>query len=91
MGCDTPLIRLTALCFEIDLASQQFFVPEKKVTALKSLIQDTLDDACAHENRVHAKCLAAVAGLVVSMSLALGGVARMRTRCLYKCIGVREK
>ena len=91
MDWDTPLARFTALGLEIDLASQQFFVPEKKVTALKSLIQETLDDACAHENRVHAKRLAAVAGRVVSMSLALGGVSRVRTRCLYKCVGVREK
>ena len=90
IGWDNPLSRFTALGFDIDLENQKFVVPEKKILALKDLIKVLQDVAQANHNLVDAKKVSSVAGRVVSMSLALGGVARMRTRCLYKCIGVRE-
>ena len=55
-----------------------FYVPEEKVLRLKSAIACILD--C---NVIGARKLASIVGQVISMSLAIGSIARLRTRCVY--------
>jgi hypothetical protein len=69
------------LGFTIDLALGCFLVPDENIERLK-------DSAfgITHPSRVPIRAVAAVVGQIMSMSLALGPIARLRTRALYTVI-----
>ena len=66
------------LGFIVDLVSGCFYIPEEKIDRLKA---NTLN--IAYCSRVSVRALASVVGQIMSMSLALGPIARLRTRTLY--------
>ena len=69
------------LGFIIDLTLGCFRVPEEKIERLK-------DSALGitHPSRVPIRAVASIVGQIMSMSLALGPIARLRTRALYAVI-----
>ena len=69
------------LGFTINLVSGCFRVPDDKIERLKSSVLGIL-----HPGRVPARAVASIVGQIMSMSLALGPVARLRTRALYSDI-----
>ena len=69
------------LGFIIDLALGYFHVPEGKIEQLKD---STL--GITQSSRVHIRTVAGVVGQIISMSLALGPTAWLRTRALYAVI-----
>ena len=73
------------LGFEIDLYAGSFRVPSDKISKLKNLIASI--DPCS---QVQVRLIASVAGQIISMGLALGPVARLRTRALYTVIEQRQ-
>ena len=73
------------LGFILDLKEGRFMVPEAKVTKLKKAI-----DSALISSPVHVQCLASVVGQVLSMSLAVGHITRLRTRALYAVINSRH-
>ena len=68
------------LGFIMDLRSGTFKVPPRRVDALKQLLNDTI----AKKFVVSACHLSRITGSLVSMGLALGPVARLWTRALYR-------
>ena len=62
----------------IDLVQGQFRVPEQKLEKLKSSIRSV-----SHLERVPVRALVSVVGQIMSMALALGPIARLRTRAVY--------
>ena len=73
------------LGFIIDLLEGNFYVPDDKLKSLKSAIR------CAYPvDMAPARCLAKIVGKIVSMSLAIGPVARLRTRALYAAMNTRR-
>ena len=66
------------LGFIIDLMHGQFCVPDHKLAKLKGSIRSV-----AQLEKVPACVLASVVGQVMSMSLALGPITRLRTRAVY--------
>ena len=66
------------LGFTIDLATGCYRVPEEKIAKLKSSVVNLSDSL-----RVPIRAVASIVGQVMSMSLALGPIARLRTRALY--------
>ena len=66
------------LGFIIDLVQGQFRVPEQKLEKLKSSIRSV-----SHLERIPVRALASVVGQIMSMALALGPIARLRTRAVY--------
>ena len=66
------------LGFIINLAEGCFSVPNDKLVRLKSSGLSLM-----HLSRVHIRAVASVVGRIMSMSLALGPIARLRTRALY--------
>jgi hypothetical protein len=73
------------LGFIIDLLNGKFFVPKEKIAKLCRAI-----DSALNSRLVPARLLASVIGQVISMSLAIGPVARLRTRALYDVINSRR-
>ena len=73
------------LGFIIDLLKGRFFVPQEKVVRLVSCI-----DSALLSDMVGVRVLASIVGQVISMSLAIGSVARLRTRALYRVINSRR-
>lgn len=73
------------LGFTVDLQVGCFRVPEDKVSRLKSAIR-----CISPEMPVHARALASVVGQIISMSVALGPVARLRTRAMYVILNQRR-
>ena len=69
------------LGFILDLETGCFKVPEEKVERLKSVVQKVLP-----MSQVGVRLLAGIVGQIMSMSLALGPIARLRTRALYAVI-----
>ena len=65
----------------ISLSSGCFRVPDEKIDRLKNSVWGIL-----HPNRVHVRSVASIVGQIMSMSLALGPIARLRTRALYAII-----
>ena len=59
-------------------------MPKEKISKLMHLIDSVLANRL-----VSARLLASVAGQVISMSLAIGPVACLRTRALYEVINKR--
>ena len=70
------------LGFIMDLRSGTLQVPPKRVDTLKQLLNDTI----AKKFVVSARHLSRITGSLVSMGLALGPVARLWTRALYRDI-----
>ena len=66
------------LGFIIDLVHGQFRVPEHKLSKLKSSI-----GAISQMEKIPVRALASVVGQIMSMSLALGPITRLRTRSVY--------
>ena len=62
------------------------FVPEEKVAKLLWSIDSILNSS---NSPVHVRWLASAVGKIISMSLAIGPVARLRTRALYAVINMR--
>ena len=74
----------TWLGFDINLESAQLVVPKSKVEALQRHIQQALSN-----NLISARNIARITGQVISMSLALGPIARFMTRGLYALLNSR--
>ena len=66
------------LGFEVDLHRGVLSVPQEKIKALKTQLEQM-----ALRPRLPAKVLASLAGKIVAMSIALGPVARLMTRGLH--------
>ena len=66
------------LGFVLDLANGKYFVPKEKITKLVRCIQDI-----GPIDLIRARSLASIIGQIISMSLAIGPVARLRSRALY--------
>ena len=73
------------LRFILDLESGCFKVPEEKVDRLKSVVHRVLPMSW-----VGVRLLASIVGQIISMSLALGPITRLRTRALYAVIDSRH-
>ena len=73
------------LGFNIYLKEGNFYVPEDKVEKLKLAIKQAYTHA-----RVPVKTLASIVGRIISMSLAIGPVTRLRTRALYALINSKR-
>ena len=80
----TPSKQASWLGFDIDLAQGKIRVPQEKLHAVKLLLQTTVS-----ESIVAVRLIASVVGKIIAMSLALGDIARLRTRCLYSIIQSR--
>ena len=70
------------LGFALDLQHGLFWVPARRVVALKQLIDTIIDKNFL----VSARCLSRLSGSLVSMGLALGPVVRLWTRGIYRDI-----
>ena len=79
----TPSKQASRLGFDIDLAQGKIRVQEK-LHAVKLLLQTTVS-----ESIVAVRLLASVVGKIIPLSLPLGDIARLRTRCLYSIIQSR--
>jgi hypothetical protein len=66
------------LGFKIDLSLGCFIVPDDKIARLKTSLSSILQ-----VYRVSVRAVASIVGQVMSMSLALGPISRLRTRALY--------
>ena len=69
------------LGFLLDLCDGKYFVPKEKISKLIHSI-----DLLLASRLVPARLIASVTGQIISMSLALGPVAHLRTRALYDVI-----
>lgn len=70
--------------FEIDLQRGCVRVPESKILKLKGLLKGV-----NRSNGIRARYLASLTGKIMSMSLALGPVARLMTRAMYAMLESR--
>ena len=68
----------------IDLVEGMFSIPTERIDKLKSRLASLLSGSTAT-----ARALAKVTGLVMSMRIAIGPVARLRTRALYQMVNSR--
>ena len=73
------------LGFVLDLAQGSFFVPSEKIAKL----QESIGSVSLY-NVIPVRTLASFVGQIISMSLAIGPVARLRTRALYSVINARS-
>jgi len=80
----TPVKKLVWLGFEIDLEVGKLTVPECKLESTCELLQSLMDKPA-----VPAKRLASAIGRLISMSMAIGPVARLMTRSLYTVLNTR--
>lgn len=69
------------LGFIIDLSEGNFRVPEEKLESLKDSIKQAYT-----QPKVPVRCLASIVGKIISMSLAIDNIARLRSRSLYSVI-----
>ena len=83
-SCLDPVQYGRWLGFMLDLKGGSFQVPNDRVLKLNSAIA-----AIPDSGRVRVHSLASIAGQIISMSLAVGPVARLRTRALYSVINQR--
>ena len=79
-----PVKKLVWLGFEIDLELGKLVVPDSKLGRTCELLQSLVDKPV-----VPARRLASAIGKLISMSMALGPVARLRTRSLYTVLSAR--
>ena len=73
------------LGFTLDLLEGRFLVPQDKVSRLAAAIDNVLPLGV-----VGTRVLASIVGQIISMSLAIGPVARLRTRPLNQVINSRQ-
>ena len=73
------------LGFILDPLNGRYYVPKKKISKLMHSIDSVLTNGL-----VPARLLASVTGQIISMSLAIGPVARLRKRALYEAINKRR-
>ena len=66
------------LGFEIDTGTMEFSVPLRKIVGLKLLLDNAL-----HRSTITPRALAKLAGKIISMTIAIGPVARLFTRQMY--------
>ena len=74
------------LCVIIDNARMLFVVPEKTIVKLKSILTELINDF----PDLKVRRVASVSGFVISLSVALGPVARLFTRQMYFFINLRQ-
>lgn len=84
----TPRRSILILGLIIDSLSSSFYIPQIKIAKLLSCISGILLDFHS-SNSIPVKTLACFTGQVISMSLALGPIARLMTRCSYRAIESR--
>ena len=77
----TPVQSLTWLGFDLDLSQGVVSVPTSKIENLNRQLR-SLQNQCS----VPAKQIASVVGKIISVSIALGPVARLMTRGLYSLL-----
>lgn len=80
-----PVQRLTWLGFVIDMCKGQLEVPQEKILALKSMVQEAL-----HKHTISARYLASMTGKIISMGLAIGPISRFMSRALYAVLHSRQ-
>ena len=80
-----PVQRGDWLGFTLDLRAGSFFVPGEKVSRLQSTIASLNLD-----RPVRVRALSSVVGQIISMSLAIGPMVRLRTRACYDVINQRK-
>ena len=80
----TPSQQCTWLGFEIDLAAGKVSVPQQKIDALQAELCQVADNVT-----IPAKTLARLTGKIISMSMAIGPVARLMTRVLYTLLNTK--
>jgi hypothetical protein len=81
LGVEEPLASFGALGFIIDLVSQEFRVDGAKLRAVAEIARSILADTTG---RVLVKRVASIVGLIISMTLAIGAAARIRTRAMLR-------
>ena len=74
---------MTWLGFDVDLSHGCISVPEKRLSQLHKLLNDK-----GTEEYLAAKQIASLVGKIISMSMALGPIARFMTRSLYALLRV---
>jgi hypothetical protein len=84
LGYVVALREFPALGFLIDLQNQEFQTKPGQINTLARELWSR------RAENLPARLVATFAGVVVSSSLALGGVTRMRTRALYAVLGSRR-
>ena len=62
-----------------------FNVPENKIKSLLDLLHKA-----ANKQKASARNIASIAGKIISMGLALGGLSRLFTRCMYDFVERRS-
>uniref|UniRef100_A0A1X7VUB7 CCHC-type domain-containing protein n=1 Tax=Amphimedon queenslandica TaxID=400682 RepID=A0A1X7VUB7_AMPQE len=77
----TPSKQAAWLGFDIDLALGEIRVSRDKLHTLKILLHSINE-----ETLIPVRVIASIVGKIISMSLVLGDIARLRTRCLYSVI-----
>ena len=80
-----PTQKLCWLGFELDLEVGFISVPQHKITALQLLLKRS-----SGLGVLPARHLASITGKIISMSLALGTIARLQARSLYALINTRD-
>ena len=71
------------LGFQIDLRQGSITIPDEKVL----IVQQAIARLIMGPNQLHPiKCIASIVGKLISFSIAVGCVVRLRTRALYKVI-----
>ena len=81
----SPSQQCVWLGFEVDLHRGVLSVPQEKINALKTQLEQV-----ALRPRLPAKVLASLAGKLIAMSIALGPVARLMTRGLFALLSTRQ-
>lgn len=81
LGVEDPLSTFGALGFIIDLEAQEFRVDMSKLRAVAEIARSLLSDKTG---RVLVRRIASIVGLIVSMTLAIGAAARIRTRAMLR-------
>ena len=76
---------MTWLGFDVDLSHGCISVPEKRLSQLHKLLNDK-----GTEEYLAAKQIASLVGKIISMSMALGPIARFMTRSLYALLESRD-
>ena len=80
-----PTQSLTWLGFSLDLSQGTVSVPDHKIEALRNTLAAILG-----KGAIPAKLIASIVGKIISMSIALGPVARLMTRSLYALLNHRK-
>ena len=81
----TPSQQCSWLGFDVDLHQGILSVPQEKIDALKTHLEQV-----AQKPTVPAKVLASLAGKIITMSIALGPVARLMMRGLFALLSTRQ-